>query len=238
MHKVRDACSAALFIRNDAGIRTRQPLSSVTFIGVGGNGNFTREMEELVLDEVNVKSWINLGKEEIEKYANYKLQINFPLVGKRLPTKVKDIIAANKQGAWEILSTGIKLADEVLHAEEYSLKLEPKTDYKNSIAPLSTNDGLVFLDLSITEELMLEGIMRDIVRAIQQLRKSLQLNICDKIAMTISSPSKDVKQAISLWNDYIMEQLLCMSLTVTEDHTGLQPLDIEGKVVMANIEKA
>ena len=82
MEKVRDACTTALRIRNDQKIRIRQPLSKVTFIGVT-DSSLSEELKQLVLDEINVKSWANLGKEEITKYADYKIKINFSVLAKR-----------------------------------------------------------------------------------------------------------------------------------------------------------
>jgi len=198
MEKVRDACTTALRIRNDQKIRIRQPLSKVTFIGVT-DSSLSEELKQLVLDEINVKSWANLGKEEITKYADYKIKINFSVLAKRLPEKIKEIITANKSGDWKIVGDKIEIVGNLLSHDEFDLKLEAKEQYKNNISALSTNDALVLIDLNINKELELEGIARDIVRAIQQTRKDIDLEITDKIIVNILSDDEIINQSIESW---------------------------------------
>jgi len=236
MERVRDACTAALYIRNETGVRIRQPLASATFIGVGDG--FSQEMTSLVMDEINVKQWHNLGKEEIIDYASYRLQINFPVVGKRLPTRVKDIISANKSNQWEIADGKIIVAGELLTQDEFSLKLEPRPEFKGKIAALSTNDGLVLLDLAVTPELLLEGIARDVVRAVQQSRKNQGLLVTDSVNLMMKSSSAEVKDAVQIWGDYIKEQTLCLNISWSESETGLEPVEVEGRDLMVKVNKA
>lgn len=213
MERVRDACKAALHIRNDLGIRVRQPLAKVTFIGVAQH-DLSEELKQLILDEINVKVWENLDKSTLSKYAHYKLQINLPIIGKRMPQKVKEIIIANKLGNWSFANNQVTIADVILEQEEFELKLEAKPEYVNSIYPLSTNDGLVFLDTNISDALYQEGIARDIVRLIQQTRKEAGLDITDKIVVAIHIPDQDkIINAIMAWQDYIKEQTLSISIT-------------------------
>ena len=211
MEKVRDACNTALRIRNDQKIRIRQPLAKVTFIGVT-DSSFSENLKQLVLDEINVKNWVNLGKEEISKYADYKIKINFPILAKRLPNKIKDIINSNKTGKWKIIDDNVEIADSLLIKDEFDLKLEAKDEYKNNISSLSTNDALVLLDLYIDEKLKLEGIARDIVRVIQQTRKDLDLKITDKVNLEISTDEEIINKSIEKWTEYIKEQTLAVGI--------------------------
>jgi isoleucyl-tRNA synthetase len=237
MERVRDACNAALSIRNELGIRVRQPLNKVTFIGVA-ESVISEELSYLILDEVNVKSWDSLGKDKITDFASYRLHIKFPVLGKRIPEKVKDIIAANKRNDWNFEDGIVTVAGEILRADEFDLKLEPKAEYKNSIASLSTHDALVQLDLHITEELKYEGLARDVVRLIQQSRKSANLEITDKIKVSIITTDNDINEAIKRWDTYIKEQTLSITLhedifaeeLVYEEKTDLEGISIEIKI--------
>lgn len=226
MERVRDACTAALFLRNEAGVRVRQPLQKVTFIGVSSD-NLDEELKQLVLDEINVKEWVNLDKSNIEQYANYKLQINFPVLGKRIPTKVKDIIAAQKQNQWSLKDGVLSIAEETLDSSEFSLLLDPKLEFKGAIASLSSNDALVFLDLDVTEDLKLEGIARDVVRGVQQARKDMNLNMTDRISIAISSNDNEITRAINSWKNYIMEQTLSSNLELGESNSYQLEKEIE-----------
>lgn len=228
MDKVRDACAAALYIRNEAGIRIRQPLASATFIGVNAD-SFPAELVGIILDEINVKQWHFMGKENISQYATYKLQINFPVVGKRLAASIKDIIAANKNNQWQIEGDKIAIAGVLLNSDEFSLKLEPKPEFKECIVPLTTNDGLVLLDLDLPNDLLLEGTARDVVRAVQQMRKSENFVITDKIKMSVYSGAHEVIAAIDKWEAYIKEQTLCVNIEWVPSDDGLTIFDLEGK---------
>lgn len=237
MERVRDACTAALHIRNESGIRVRQPLSKVTFIGVSDT-NLSEDLIKLILDEINVKNWDNLDKSKIEQFANYKLQVKFPIVGKRIPTKVKDIISAQKQNDWKLENGKIIISGEELQNDEFDLLLEPKSEYSNSICSLPSNDALVLLDLTITDELKLEGLARDLVRAIQQARKDAGFLLTDRINISISSNDNEMNNAIDSWKPYILEQTLGSDISNTVNAAHVQnEIEIEGLKIQLGIAK-
>ena len=239
MDKVLEICNAGLFIRSTENIRVRQPLQDLKL--VMKDSSAIRQFEDLIMDELNVKSVIYL--EDVESYADLKLLINFPILGKRLPSKIKDIISASKQGKWsaaplgqdaffssgkrsdgpgisgnrtpEVLGLntmetnspecGINIANETLLPEEFTLNLVPKTT-KGSKA-LSSNDGVVMLNLEIDRNLELEGLARDIIRAVQQARKEADFHISDRIMLEIDAGG-DALEALKVHSAMIEEQTL------------------------------
>ncbi len=216
MDRIKDICNAALSVRNTQNLRVRLPLASLTVIACGHA--FPQEFEDIIRDEVNVKEVKASGA--FDDYASLKLQVHFPKIGARMGAKTKDIIAAVKQGKWEQnKSGGISVAGETLEHGEYELLLEPKPDYKNSAAPLASNDALVVLDTKITPQLEKEGIARDMVRLIQQARKDAGLDVSDRIALTLNVPDK-VAEAIKSHAEYITEQTLAISLTLGDAEGG------------------
>lgn len=228
MERVRDACNAALFIRNENEIKIRQPLSSVTFVGVS-NEAFSEELKQLVLDEINVKEWKNLAKERISEFADYVLKLNLPVLAKRLASKVQQLIKLAGAGKWEFKNGGIFIDGEELLNGEYELKLNPKTEYKNVAKALSTNDAIVLLDLNVTEELEQEGIARDFVRAIQQMRKDSGFEITDKINVTVRAKEKKIDDSLNTWRSYIMTQILCVDFIVTTDFSNDEDFSAKSK---------
>lgn len=203
MDRVRDACNAALSIRSRENLRVRQPLASLTIIDK--EKERLEDYADLIKDEVNVKE-VKFSS-DVNAYADQKLKVNFPVLGKRLPAKMKDIIAATKQGKWSQTDNGqIEVVGEVLTLEECSLQLEPKD--KSGAQALSSNDALVLLDLEVTETLKIEGVARDLVRFIQQSRKDAELNITDKIIVNVETANDDVQAALLSFADYIAEQTL------------------------------
>jgi len=207
MDRVRDICNAGLSIRNKANARVRQPLSVLQVYG-SKELNFV----DIIQSELNIKRVEFVA--DFADVAEKKLQINFPIVGKRIPDKIKQIIPLSKQGKWEQVGDKVHVGGEILEEGEFKILLEPKKEYANCSAPLSTNDALVVLDLEITPELELEGIARDIVRMIQQARKDADLNVADKIDIAITVEDDKIQSAITDFNAYITEQTLGNSLVI------------------------
>lgn len=202
MDKVREVCSAALSIRSINNIRTRMPLNSLTIYGE--NIDYLDNFNGLIAEEINVKQ-IEISK-DLQAHANFKLKINFPVLGKRLPNKIKDIIAANKQGQWQMdADSQVIIAGEILNSDEGQLTLEAKNPQGS--AALSDNKALCVLDLSVTADLEAEGLARDLVRAIQQARKEAGFNVADQINLSVEIDAQ-YKAMLSPFVSYINEQTL------------------------------
>ncbi|WP_339041090.1 isoleucine--tRNA ligase [Candidatus Lariskella endosymbiont of Hedychridium roseum] len=227
MEKVRDACNAALHIRNDLGIRIRQPLAKVTFIGVSST-LFGEELKQLILDEINVKSWENLAEDEISKYADFKLKLNLASIGKRLPGKVQSIIKASKNSEWRIKDNFVEISGEILKQEEFELKLEPKPEWTKNVVALSNSNALVLLDTNITKELEQEGIARDFIRVVQQARKDRNLKVTDRITVQFFTSSQNIIDSIEAWSKYIKEQ------TLSDSMLFVKSLEENGSIIEIN----
>ncbi|MFK8040519.1 MAG: isoleucine--tRNA ligase [Rickettsiaceae bacterium] len=203
MDQVLDICSSALFIRTTHNIRVRQPLSSLTI--VAKQNNDLDKFVDLIKDEINVKS-VKYNN-ELEKYGDFKLSVNFAALAKRIPAKIKAIIEAIKQGKWEIINDGqLHIIDEVLSKEEFDLKLEPNN--KENTKTLNDNKVMIVLDLEISPELEEEGVARDLIRLVQNARKNADLNITDRIVLEIESSSSNLNQIIINYKEFIQEQTL------------------------------
>lgn len=201
MDKILDICQAGLYIRNAKNIRVRQPIAKASVI-LGDLGN-VKNFEDLIKDELNVKK-IEFS-DNLSDFAETKLSIKFPVLAKRLPTKMKDLIAASKQGNWSNEGGKLIVADEELLEEEYEIKLEPHS--KEGAKDLPKGDGLIQLDLEITRDLYLEGLARDVIRLVQQARKDKDFNISDHIILEYKS-SGDLEEAINSYRAMIEEQTL------------------------------
>lgn len=217
MDWVRNVCNAGSAVRNKQNIRNRQPLASLTLAGKntmsyaeisnGVSGTFS----SIICDELNVKEFRISGA--FDDYASVKLQINSAVLAKRLPEKMKQILPAAKKGEWGRNANGdVEIMGEKLLAGEYTILLEPKSAHANSAAPLSSNDALVILDLTITPELAAEGQARDMVRMIQQARKDAGFNVGDRITLAVDVP-EHFKEALAAHSDYIAAQTLAVSIS-------------------------
>jgi len=201
MDQVLDICSTALFIRNAENIRVRQPLASLKII-TENSGAF-KVFEDLIKDEINVKS-ISYSNDLINN-ADKKLSINFPVLGKRLPQKMKEIIALSKQEKWQHDGNSLTIAGEKLLPAEYSLILEPRA--ATGAKSLTNNQGMIWLDIAITKELEDEGIARDIIRLVQQARKSAGFDVSNRIKLELKS-NFDLTTVLAAHGKFISEQTL------------------------------
>ncbi|KJV57242.1 isoleucine--tRNA ligase [Orientia chuto str. Dubai] len=209
MDQIIIICSSALYIRNTENIRTRQPLQSLSI--VHSMANQFQQFDYLIKEEVNVKNV--LYYENTSDYINFKLVLNFHLLGKRIPEQIKSVIQANKTGKWCKQSNGtIRLGNVDLLPGEYSLVAEPKI---SNGAKSIGNDGIIILNLNITNELYLEGIARDLIRLIQQARKAAQFHISDNIYLEINSTGTKIDSAISQCKSIITQQTLSSICTVS-----------------------
>lgn len=100
---------------------------------------------------------------------------------------------------------------------EYTLKLEPKESELQNCCALDSNDGIVVLDLQITEELRLEGVARDIIRFTQQTRKEINLDVVDKIEIVLLTGNNLVLGAVEEWKDFISEQTLANNIIAAQE---------------------
>ncbi len=240
MEKVRDACGAALRIRNNLGIRTRQPLAKVIFVGIACD-YLSDELKNIVLDEINVKKWENVDKSEISEFADFDIKLNLSEIAKKMPQKVQEIIKGVKVGDWRRVGENkVQVSDVFLQVgEDCEITLIPKNP-NNSI---SIGDGLVVLDENITEPLFKEGLVRDVVRFIQNIRKESGFFVIDRVELELYSSNKDTKDAMNEMSAYISKQVLASQLRLpqseSESKHWLNSFEISnGSIVKYNIRKA
>lgn len=222
MDKVRDICSTALNIRNEENVRVRQPLSNLKVILA--NTDSLSNYSYIIKDELNVKEVI--FKDNLQEFADKKLHINFPVLGKRLPHKMKKIISDSKQGNWQHTQDGLKIADEILFADEFEIKLIPK--YQQGAKALQYSQGLAVLDLEISDQLKKEGYARDLIRLIQQARKDAELDISDSINLEILSKFNEITESVNANIELIEQQTLGKFAKDLPDSAFVTEFDISG----------
>ena len=179
MDMVRDVCSSALSVRKAHSRRVRLPLASLTV--ASPHAGDMEDFLDIVRDEVNVREVILTT--DVDSVATYELQVVPATVGPRLGPRTQSVIVAVKKGEWTQTGDIIHVAGEDLVPGEYSLRLVTKSN--DASAPLPAGSGVVLLDVEITPELEAEGLARDIVRAVQQARREADLNVSDRIVLTL-----------------------------------------------------
>ncbi|MBQ8660966.1 MAG: isoleucine--tRNA ligase [Alphaproteobacteria bacterium] len=220
MDFVQDLCSAAKFIREENNLRNRLPLSSLTVVGAA----FDKSYQEIVKDELNVKEVLfdgNLGN-----YAEKKIYLYTPLLGKALGKDMGAVMAAYKQGQWTLNADGtLSIGGQTLKNDLFEVRLEMKEGVAGRA--FADNKAVVTLDTVVTEELKREGMARDFVRLVQTLRKDKDFNISDRIELSYSTADTELAQALEENKAYISEQVLAVRFG--SGCAGGTKADIEGK---------
>ncbi len=222
MTTVQKAVSMGRSLRYQYNLKTRQPLKAVELVTrKPEEKTVLLEMEESIREELNVKEVIFHDKEE--DLVEYSAKANFRVLGKELGASMK-IAAARieKLGTGEIQSIleGSTLSIEV---EGVPVELTAEKIIVNRIEKANlkvVNEGTltVGLDTEVTEELQLEGCIRDLVRGVQNLRKERGLDVTDRIALSVSAAAGStddaaatLKKAFEHFREYLMSETLSVS---------------------------
>ncbi|MBQ0050282.1 MAG: isoleucine--tRNA ligase [Bacteroidales bacterium] len=210
--------SMILSLRKKEQIVVKQPLQRIAIPAIDADQQRRIEaMKQLILDEVNVKE---LEFVEGQGLLVKKVKCNFRTMGKKLGKLMKDVnlavqaftqeqIAQLEQGSINVaLPSGETALVELEDVEIYSEDIPGWT---------VANEGslTVALDLTITESLRLEGVAREVIRSIQQLRKESGFDIVDRIRVTLPTTDDNAK-VLEAHADYIASQVLADSITLGE----------------------
>ncbi|MCP2251001.1 isoleucine--tRNA ligase [Lentzea aerocolonigenes] len=209
MDEVRDVCSTALSLRKANKLRVRLPLARLTVASpVAGT---LEDFAEIVRDEVNVKE-VSLTT-DVDAYGQFQLVVNARAAGPRLGPNVQKVIKAVKAGDWSEVDGRVVAAGVELFEGEYEQRLVA-TD-PAATAALPGGAGVVVLDTVVTPELEAEGVARDLVRVVQQARKDAQLDVSDRITLTLELPDA-VRSAVEPHLPFVQSETLTSSVVFGE----------------------
>jgi isoleucyl-tRNA synthetase len=215
--------SLILSLRKRENLRVRQPLQKVMLPIL--DERFIKQVEgvkDLILAETNIKEieYVTDTTGVISK----KIKPNFKTLGKRLGKHMKaasaaigamsqdDISAIEKSGVYTLEAEGEKYD---LTLEDFEITAEDVPGW------LVATDGplTVALDVTLTDELLAEGTARELVNRIQNIRKSSDFNVTDKIRVRIESHPK-LTEAVEQFGDYIKNEVLATSLSLADGVDG------------------
>ena len=210
MERLRDAASAALRVREDAGLRVRLPLAQAIVAGKGAED--LAPLADLLADEINVKSVVLT--DDLSAHASLVLRPNGSVLGPRLGGSVQAVFAAARSGDWTRNVDGtVTVAGQVLEAGSFELAVEASEG--GAAAGLQSGDAVVVLDTAVTPELEAEGWARDAVRVIQDCRRIDDYVVTDRIEVSLTLASAEQAAAVQGWREYVAEQVLATDLQVT-----------------------
>jgi isoleucyl-tRNA synthetase len=222
MEMAQQLSSMVLSLRKKANIRVRQPLNKIMIpVSSAEMQAQLEKIENLVLSEVNIKSMEYLSGDT--NILVKKIKPNFKTLGPRygkLMKQIAGIFATMSQE--DIRKFELEGAMQLtVDGQEVSLQLDDAEVTTEDIPgwTVASQDKLtVALDMTITEELALEGLAREIVNRVQNMRKDSGLEVTDTIVLTIEA-NKDVRPAIERFGHYIGSETLA-TVEMVEQLTG------------------
>ena len=228
--------------RAASGIKTRIPLPRLLVTApseaeLAGLRHFADE----IADELNVKQVEVLGLGE--ELLTYRVLPNLPLLGKKYGKRVPGIRAALAELDGQMVARTLKAGRSLsLEVEGERIVLEPQEVLLEALSPkgfAAQEEGgyMAALEVRLDEELLLEGLSRDLIRLVQQARKEMGLNVSDRIHLTYQAEGR-YAQSLARFGARLQEETLALSLKQGEPTGFMTELSDEEGSVKFGLSKA
>ena len=199
-------------VRKKANIKVRQPLNSLKVYTANKEvKSFIQKQADIVIDELNIKEVV--FSDNIDEFGKLFLKPNFKNLkmkfGDEMQEPMKSISTINAKTVLGNLLHGNSFPENSFELNKDDVLITLKAE-KGSESFLA-KDLIVCLDTTISEQLRLEGVLRDLIRQIQLMRKEADFNIDDRIIIS-GSFKNELKDVISENKDYFMNEVLCTDI--------------------------
>ncbi len=236
MDLVARAVSLGRSLRTEQRIRVRQPLPSLSVVAPDAAGRAALErLAEHVREELNVKEFMVLEDETelVTLTARPNFKVLGPRLGPRLQGVARRIEALGAADVRRIAAGGtVEIEGETFGPAEIVIHRRERTG-----RVVGTDGALtVALDTTITPALRLEGIARELVNRIQNLRKDAGLAVSDRIRLVLEG-DEDVREAIRAHGAFVAEETLATLVNALPDAGPVLDADIDGRPVRISIGK-
>ena len=231
MELVRNLISLGRNAREEAKIKVRQPISEV--IIDGKNKKVLADVIDLIKEELNVKEIV--FAENLNEYMNFSIKPNFKnagsILGSKMPEFVKYLNSLKEEEIDNIRNNmnlefeGIKITEDLI---------DIKINAKEGFNVATENNNFIILNTTLTKELLNEGLAREFVSKIQQLRKTENFDVEDRINIYIDA-NKDLINQLMTNMEYIKSETLCLNFK--EDKKASTKLTINEYEILVTLER-
>ena len=211
MDLVRELISLGRNVREEEKIKVRQPILEV--ILDGKNKEILNGLDDLIKEELNVKNIV--FEDDFTKYMDFKIKPNFKEAGKVLGSRMKDfVLFLNNLSDSEVRSivngNSITFEGMTIGNELLDVKIASKDGMKVSME----NNNFIILNTTLNDDLIREGIAREIVSKVQNLRKEKGFDIENRIILYYNGSLDDV---LDEFGDYIKKETLALEIVKDDD---------------------
>ena len=240
MQIAQDISSMTLALRRKVNIKVRQPLHTLLVSAVDEHQRAAVEaVQDIILNEVNVKElkFADAGSNILVK----KVKPDFKKLGPRYGKVMKALATAIQAMTQEEIATFERDGSFTFSIDGNACTvLTDDVEIISEDIPgwLVANEGrlTIALDITVTDELRREGLARELVNRLQNLRKSSGLEITDHIRVTLA-PAEEMEGVLETYGDYIRRQVLADAITTTERSADMTDLEFDDFQLPVKIEK-
>ncbi len=234
MDLVRDLISTGRYVREETKIKVRQPISECLIDGK--YESILGDLVNLINEELNVKKVTYV--DDLSKYMNFTIKPNFKVCGAMFGPKMKDYQNALLDLTNDEVESILKEQTITIDFDGGRLDIKPdmvdvRIESKEGFNVGMENNQFTILNTELTRELILEGLSREFVSKVQNIRKSSGLEIADRIKLYYNGDD-DIKEALEMFSDYVKDETLATTYEVKD--VG-EVVDINGHDVKISVEK-
>ena len=221
--------------RNSVNIKNRQPLSEMLISAK----NLPEYYSDVVKEELNVKQVV-LGA-DMKDYVSFEIKPNLPVLGREYGKLIPQIRA--KIAEFNQMDLAVKVQSggtEYIEIDDTQIELSSE----NLLVTMHGKEGFAFagegeigvvLDTHITEELKEEGMLREVLSKVQNMRKDRGFEVLDRINLYVSN-NKAVEEIVKKFEDTIKHDTLADSVVYNEERKSAEEVSINGEKVMFDVE--
>ena len=235
MDLVRSLISLGRNAREEAKIKVRQPISEI--ILDGKNKAIINDLTDLIKEELNVKQIV--FTDDLNKYISYEIKPNFKVCGPILGKNIKDFAnylttlsneEINKLEKGDTLEITINDTPITLSYDMLDVRINSKEGFNAS----NENNNFIILNTTLTEELINEGVVREFISKVQQIRKTNDYEMMDRITIYHSN-NDEFNKSIKDYIEFIKKETLADELIVSDSFDNTY--DLNGIEVGIKLEK-
>jgi len=239
MELVQKTVEMGRSLRAKVGINLRKPLKAVFLITKNDTERaLLQKMESIIKEELNVKTVVYEGEEE--KLVHLSCKANFRILGKKVGKDMKEVaglVAAFTRTEANALESGKLVEVKLANGTSYSLTNEDvivERQEKEGLTILNDGSLTIALDTVLTQDLIDEGIVREFIRHIQNLRKDSGLDVTDRIKIIYDAPA-DIAKAIENLANVIKDETLAVEIVT--DKSATVEVEVDEKKIKIGVSK-
>ncbi|MCH5197830.1 MAG: isoleucine--tRNA ligase [Oscillospiraceae bacterium] len=237
MKEVRMVVELGRAARNGANIKNRQPLSRITVVGLDA---ISSEFTDIIKSELNIKEVVFADNSDGLISYTFKPQLKTlgPKYGKSLGeirnalSSLNGVEAKKELDEKGVITLSLSIGDIELCADDLLITSEQVSDSYS----VSDNGVTVALDTVLTNELIDEGFVRELISKIQTMRKDSDFNVTDHIEVKVSGSEK-INSIIERYSSDIAKDVLADSVTAAAPETNVREWDINGEKAVIGVKQ-